>query len=130
MPDPQTLDRIEIVYEVHTSFDIDLPTGPRTVTAPYLVNAGVYSGLPTPEMMAGLISDRGIYPYDFEDQPGEGGKLAEDIADAVNALGVTAQNITGFSVALVKLDDELIAHGYRVDREPDDGAPPVSTEAA
>lgn len=130
MPDAQTLDRIEIVYEVNTSFDIDLPSGPRTVTAPYLVNAGVYSGLPTPEMIAGLIASRGIYPYDFEDQPGEGGKLAEEIAAAVNAQGITAQNITGFTVALVKLDDELIAHGYRAEPEPEDGDPPVRAEAA
>jgi hypothetical protein len=64
--DADTLDRMEIIYEVKASF---------------LINAGVYSGVVTPDVLA----------------------------EHINSRGVIGEDIDSVSIAEVRIDDKVVA---------------------
>ncbi len=108
-------DRIDIRYNVIARFEVSgpgrKPVYPRGF---FSITAGIYSGEPDTETIAGLINSRTVQPEDLQEVEGIS---REDAANTINARGVQPHEVLSATIEDVILDDEVIA--TRLLREPE-----------
>lgn len=119
--DSETLDRIDVRYAVEARFEIyQQDSEPAVATAGLSITCGIYSGIPTREIMANLVNDRCIYADDLTVESGP--YSAKMFAQIVNNRGVRADEIRKMILSEVTVDDETVAESLSIDEEAEQDA--------
>ena len=109
-PDAETLDRIDIRYDVHVNANVDIGSVVYPASARVLITCGTYSGISDKRIIADLVSSRGIQPEDIlpatqiHPYPESGA-----IADALNERGIRERDIAEFRIDAVLVDEREVA---------------------
>lgn len=102
------LDRIDVRYRVGMRFEFGEGTpGFFVATADASITAGVYDGIGDFGMIAGLVSQRGIYGDDLDLVGTDLDR--NEVADMITARGIRAEDVRTFHIDEVMIDDEVVA---------------------
>lgn len=107
MTDTAILDRVDVRYAVEAHFEF----GSRdffVAKASFLMTCGVYAGVPTQAIMAGLIMDRGVHADDIDDVGGAD-HSKEIVAAMIRERGVRESDIRSMTIAAVLVDEAEVA---------------------
>ena len=109
-PDAETLDRIDIRYDVRISADVNIGGVVYPASARVLITCGTYSGISDKRVIADLVSSRGIQPEDIlpatQIHPYP---ESADVADALNEQGVRERDVAEFRIDAVLVDEREVA---------------------
>lgn len=120
--DPETLDRIDVRYDVLIVSDIKHNGDDLKVYSRMLVTLGTYSGISDKSIVAENVINRTVQADDIEYVYGSTGPADyQSIADALNDRGIYEDDIAEAKISAVLLDDNDIAQS--IDVEQDDLSP-------
>ena len=106
--DPQTLDRVTARYAVKTMSTIHIALEAVDVVCEFVIDCGLYSGVPNQEIISNLINSRGIHEFDIVET--QSTKIPNlDIAEALNARGILPDDIIEMKISEIEIDDIIVA---------------------
>lgn len=116
--DPETLDRIDVRYDVLVVSDIKHNGDDLKVHCRIFITLGTFSGISDKSIIAENIINRTIEPDDIEYVYGSTSPANhEAIADALNDRGIYEDDITEAKISAVLLDDNDIAQSINVEQD-------------
>ena len=112
--DSDILDRINVRYDVRIKIEEGAQFSEDAdcyyaMHAQIIMTCGVYSGVPTKEMMADLINSRGFYEEDIVELQTTGKQTRKELAEIVARRKLKPDDIAAMKILAVELDEAEIA---------------------
>lgn len=108
--DAETLDRIDVRYQLEMRFEVKDKTGLAILYARTQITCGTYEGIPTKEILKDLMNSRKLYEDDVYSVTNTSMISTENLVKTINDRKILENEVEEAKIISVIVDEKEVAH--------------------